>query len=348
MSFMFNPFPYDDPTAINRPKLSNETINSIVSGTKESAVHISNILIEKIKTDSGNQIVALDGYISAQWGQAINLISQNLKQESINVTVINFAEYFKPASQLDSELSFYLEENKEKDPVLLFGKLFKGGYEDLLDRKRLGRLAKELKESKSFSGSEVIIIFGCGCTIQSLRSLYDLICYFDVTPKEVMLRARRGFFANLGDEVAKPVKAILRRCYYIDFEVAGHLRWDLIKNEEIDYYVVSTNFDHLQLIPRESLNTIMSALVKYPIRCRPVYLEGVWGGHYISRLRNLPHTMRNCAWVFDLIPLEVSIVVEAGKQLLEFPFLHFCTKGRRGTNGAGLCKKIRWLFPYPL
>ena len=32
MSFMYNPFPYDDPKPINRPELSKETIDSVVTG----------------------------------------------------------------------------------------------------------------------------------------------------------------------------------------------------------------------------------------------------------------------------------------------------------------------------
>ena len=32
MSFMYNPFPFDDPKPINRPKLSEKTISSIVTG----------------------------------------------------------------------------------------------------------------------------------------------------------------------------------------------------------------------------------------------------------------------------------------------------------------------------
>lgn len=32
MSFMYNPFPFDDPKPVNRPKLSETTISSITDG----------------------------------------------------------------------------------------------------------------------------------------------------------------------------------------------------------------------------------------------------------------------------------------------------------------------------
>lgn len=347
MSFMFNPYDYDDSKVINRPKLSDETINSVITGTKESAKHISNLLIKKINEKSGNNVViALDGYISAQWKQTINLLSQNLKLKSIGVTTIDFAEVFKSSGQLDEELSECLEVDRVKDPVLLFGKIFKGTFEDLLDKNKLDILKGKLEHNNSGNkNGEVIIIYGCGCAIKSLRNLYDLILYFDVTPKEVMLRARSGAFSNLGDSIARPIKELQRRLYYVDFEVVVKLRGDLIKNNVIDYYIANDDPDNNKLIPCEAMNSIMSALVKYPFRCKPVYLEGVWGGHYIKKLRGLPDKMKNCAWVFDMIPMEVSVVVEAGSNLLEFPFFTFVQKEEVELMGKDCVKKFGGYFP---
>ncbi|MDD2381204.1 MAG: hypothetical protein PHV35_05845, partial [Mariniphaga sp.] len=302
---MFNPHPYDDPTAINRPKLSQEVINSIVSGTKETASHLTNDITKKL--EKGNVVVALDGYTGAQFDQIINLLSQNLKLKSIDVKAYDVKNVLKTADELDGLFADNLEEDKEKDPVSLYGKLFKGSYEDVFDAEKMAQFEASVREFKNGGGHKVFIVSGFGCTIKKLLPLYDLVCYFDVTPKEVMLRARKGMFANLGDSMAKPIKALLRRCYYIDFELAGHLRWELIKNNAVDYYVASNKLDNLQLIPRKSFNAVTSALVKCPLRCKPVYIEGVWGGHYVKKLRNLPASVINVAWAFDLIPLEVSI-----------------------------------------
>jgi mannose-6-phosphate isomerase len=350
MSFMIDPFDYDDSNAVNRPILSNDTIRSVIAGTKESAAYISNLLINKANEKGGNiVIIALDGYIGAQWEQTINLISQNLKLKPIKVTAINFAETFKTSEQLDAELSQCLEIDREKDPVLLFGKLFKGTYEDLLDNHKADILKEKLKHLKSGNNKgEVLIVYGCGCTIKNFRHFYDYILYFDVTPQKVIIRARNGFFPNLGDSTARPVNELLRRCFYVDFEVNIKLRSDLIKNDAIDFYIASDDPDEIKLIPGEAFSAIMSSLVKYPMRCKPVYLEGVWGGHYIKKWRSLPVNMRNCAWVFDLIPLEVSIVVEAGSNLLEFPFFTFVQKEGIELMGKECVKKFGGYFPIRL
>jgi mannose-6-phosphate isomerase len=348
MSFMFNPYPYDDPNAVNRPELSEEIVRSIVSGTQEAAGYISNLLVDRLEKNRGtNVVLALDGYISARWDQAIDLVSRNLQKQSIHLITVDFAGAFKSSGQLDRELAAYLEEDREKDPVLLFGKLFKKGYEALLDGQKLASIKKKIEDGKKRTdgSGQAIIVYGCGCTITALRPLYDLICYFDVTPKQMVLRAMNGAWKNLGDQTARPFKALLRRFYYVDFEVAAQLRWDLINKDAIDLYIESDDPDHLKLIPRESFHAIMSALVKYPLRCKPVYIEGVWGGYYIKRLRDLPEEMLNCSWSFDMIPLEVSVVVEAGKHKLEFPFFTFVQKEGIALMGEDCVNRFGGYFP---
>ena len=344
---MFNPFDYDDQTAINRPSLNEKTARSIVGGLKNSTSYISNLLLEKTNEDGGRCIIiALDGYIGAQWEQTINLLSQNISQKSIRFSAINIAGIFREQQELDLLFKDNLEVDRVKDPVLLFGKLFHGSFEDLMDMEKLELLKKRIAALKTKNGTkEILIVYGCGCTVKSLRPFYDYIFYYDVTPKQVILRARKGSFVNLGDSRARPIKEFLRRCYYVDFEVAAKLRWDLINNNDIDFYVASDDPLQIKIIPKKAFNSILFELVKYPMRCKPVYLEGVWGGYYMKKLRNLPDTMRNCAWIFDLIPLEVSIVVEVGDTSVEFPFFTFVQKEGVNLMGNECVKRFGGYFP---
>ncbi len=344
---MFNPHPFDDPKAVNRIKLDEKTIKSVVIGTKESAEYFADMIVEKANSLSSKKIVvAVDGYISAQMKQFSNIVYQYLTAKSVKIKNIDFKEFYREEDVLNAEFEPYLEENREKDPVLLFGKLFKGRYEDVVNEEKLKKLKKELSAFKeSNSEIQIILVFGNGCALETLRSIYDTILFMDVTPKIAILRAKSGEYSNIGDIVPKPVKAMLRRCYYIDFELAGHLRGELMKSNNIDFYVVSDDPKSLKLINKEAFSKIMNTLSKYPVRCKPVYIEGVWGGHYITKLRNLPKTMKNCAWVFDLIPLEVSIVIESENISLEFPFYTFVQKEGEALMGNECVKKFHGYFP---
>lgn len=347
MSFMFNPHPFDDPKAVNKIRLEERSIKSVIEGTKKSADFYADYLLERAAASPTKKIVAaVDGYISAKCVQFTNMVVQSLGAKSISVKVVDFSKLYKTPEELDRELAPYLEEDREKDPVLLFGKLFKGSYEDVVNGIKLTELNNEIVEfKKGGCGADIMIVTGNGSALDALRGLYDSILFMDVTPKRAILRAKEGEYANIGDIVPKPVKAMLRRCYYVDFELAGHLRGKLFKEGAIDFYVVSDNPDLLKLIPKSAFDEILSTLSKYPVRCRPVYIEGVWGGHYITKLRNLPSTMKNCAWVFDLIPLEVSIVLESGSTSLEFPFFTFVQKEGESIMGNEILKKFHGYFP---
>ncbi len=160
-------------------------------------------------------------------------------------------------------MSPYFEEDRVKDPVLLFGKLYNGGYENILDKGRVDILKKKLADLKFGNGSgEVIIVYGYGFTIKSMRYFYDYIIYFDVTPKRVILRAKNGLFENLGDLTSRPIKELIRRCYYVDFEIAGRLRRDFLESSCIDYYVASEGPMEIKLISNAAFLGLIIALSK--------------------------------------------------------------------------------------
>jgi mannose-6-phosphate isomerase len=345
MSFMFNPYPYDDPRAVNTLELPGEIDESIIAGNRASAQYISDLVHEKLQSGHENIVLAFEGYIGARFVELVELVSTSLQQRKVEVKKVGFDTVYKTEDQIAELLSANLAEDREKDPVLLFGKLYKGRYEDFVDPEKLKQLEGAIHQFKENTSRAVYLISGYGCAIKKLRQYYDLTCYFDVTPKEVVLRARRGEVVNLGDSQSKSVKVLLRRCYYVDFEVAGKLRWELIREGAIDLYIASTDARHVTLLPVVSFTQIMAALVKRPFRCKPVYLEGVWGGHYIKKIRNLPEKMRNCAWVFDLIPLEVSIVVRIRGKTIEFPFFTFVQKEGEQMMGRECMEKFGGYFP---
>ena len=68
-----------------------------------------------------------------------------------------------------------------------------------------------------------------------------------------------------------------RRCYYVDFEVAAKLRFTLLHEKQLDSYVIANDALSMSLLPASLLESIFARAMEYPLRCKPVYLEGVWG-----------------------------------------------------------------------
>ena len=341
---MYNPFPFDDPKPVNRPELSKQTVDAVVAGgTPSVAKRFAAPVIDKAR--EANQIVAFDGYATADWKLFLNLLARECKAAGVEfVSIDQNAECFKSGREIDDMIDPLLIWDTEVDPTLLYGKIYKGGYEDILDEDKTKAFEEKVAGLRNGSG-KVVAVYGYGCLIPRFRDLYDVKCFFDLTPKTSILRIRRGEYSNIGKERPDLINRVIRRCYYCDFEMSVCSRRELLKNSAIDFYFLSDDPQNIQMLPFGAFADICAQLVKYPFRAKPCYLEGVWGGSYMKKLRNLPDNMRNAAWVFDFIPMEVSVLVEVGNEKLDINFCSFVCKEGVNLKGEGCVNKFHGYFP---
>ena len=111
MSFMFNPFPYDDPNAINR--IDAKGINTASVSVGNDSVRKAFVAIVK-----KGGVIALDGYTTAPFDAVLALAG--------DVRKIAVSSVLKSPAELRELFRDNLPEDRKKDPVLLYGKLFKG------------------------------------------------------------------------------------------------------------------------------------------------------------------------------------------------------------------------------
>ena len=343
MSFMYNPFPYHDPKPVNRPELSSQTISSIVSGgTPAVAKQFVATLADKARKEG--VVVGLDGYTTARWDLLVSLMGREcdllgLSFESVDCN----AATLKSGREIDAMIDPLLIWDTKIDPTLLYGKVYHGGYEGLIDTAKAAAFIKDIPARKA--PGKMVAVYGYGCLIPAFRDLYDVKCWFDLTPMNSMLRIRAGEYANLGKQHTGIINRTIRRCYYCDFENAVQLRKALFASGELDWYFLDNDRAHLQMMPFETFADICAQLVKYPFRAKPCYLEGVWGGTYMKKQRHLPEKMRNAAWVFDFIPMEVSVLVEAGGEKLDINYCSFVHKEGIRLMGETCVRKYKGYFP---
>ena len=343
MSFMYNPFPFDDPRPVNRPELSEKTVKSIISGGNQNVVKKFVATLADRAAKEG-VVVALDGYTTANWTVFVNLIARECCLLGLGFEAIDAnAATLKSGKEIDAIIDPLLIWDTKIDPTLLYGKVYKGGYQGLMDEARTEAFKKAVPASRQ--AGKISVVYGYGSLIPELRELYDVKVFFDLTPMKSMLRIRRGEYSNLGKERPGIINRTIRRCYYCDFECAVRNRHELWENNVPDWYVLDNDPQNLQLMPFGTFSDICAQLVKYPFRAKPCYLEGVWGGSYMKKLRNLPDEMRNAAWVFDFIPMEVSVVVEAGDEKLDINYCSFVHKEGVNLMGEDCVKKFDGYFP---
>jgi len=138
----------------------------------------------------------------------------------------------------------------------------------------------------------------------------------------------------------------MRRNYFVDFEVVFKLREELLNEYGIDFYILGSDDNNYMLMDGSSLETVLETLVRYPFRAKPVYLEGIWGGEYIRKIRNIPQDISsNIAWIFEFIPMETSIVVDIGGNYVDIPFYTFVQKKGLSMMGQKCFDEFDGYFP---
>ncbi|AEV30184.1 phosphomannose isomerase [Sphaerochaeta pleomorpha str. Grapes] len=327
MSFMFHPYPYADPNAVNPIDADSGIKDSLVIGSLNCGKSLKKLLAGK------KHIVAIDGYSGVQFDVIKRTFEQFLDAVWIDVSCVyrdDYHDLIAPSLPIDREM----------DPALLYGVRFTDGYEALQDNVKCDAL-RDLcrKESKT------VIVYGRGCLSSLLRGVFDVKIWVDTTPRQTALNFKYGKVLNVNSTSAKPFGETMRRNYYVDFENALALRWDLIRRDAIDFYISADNPDNMQMIPYSELKKVFHLAGQKPLHCRPVYLEGVWGGFYFKNLRNLPKEMKNCAWVFDMIPMEVSLALIIEGRELEVPFFTYVQQQGENLLGAEAFARFGGYFP---
>ena len=340
---MYNPFPFDDPKPVNRPELSEKVKQSIIAGgTPNVAKKFVATLAEKALKEG--VVVGFDGYTTTQWGRFVSLMNRECDLLGLEFQSIDAdAAFLKSGKEIDAIIDPMLIWDTKIDPTLLYGKVYHGGYAGLIDPSKADAFRKDVAAAKT--AGKIVAVYGYGSLYKGFRDLYDVKVFFDITPKNSMLRIRAGEYANLGKKHTGIINRTIRRCYYCDFENAVQLRKELFATGELDWYVLDNDPAKLQMMPFSTFADICAQLVKYPFRAKPCYLEGVWGGTYMKKLRNLPEKMRNAAWVFDFIPMEVSVMVEAGSEILDINYCSFVHKEGVNLMGAECVRKYKGYFP---
>lgn len=339
MSFMFKPLAYDEPNAVNRIELNEDITASLIEGN----VNVVYTLLQTFKnTDVKHATLCVDGYVGALFDLFIDEVKKQNMELGIKIDYINMKNIYKGEAEITELTKESLPLNYDEDPVLLFGRLYEGNTIDFMDENKL----QELLETIDKQVNGLTIVYGMGSSIKEIRAHADKVAYIDVTPKVAAIRAREERYVNIGDEQARPFNLLMRRNYFVDFETTIRLRKELLTQDAIDYYILGSDEENLKMMSYRAVDALMTTLVQYPFRAKPVYLEGIWGGEYIRKLRNIPMDISsNIAWIFEFIPMEVSIEVAVNDTTVDIPFSTFVQMKGKEMMGEHAYEEFEGYFP---
>jgi mannose-6-phosphate isomerase len=341
-----------EKTEINRVRIPKEWSESVVVGLDQVCRFIYN-LVKKEVVSGKNCLLALDGYLGAEWQLMVPRINKLLVEEGFDAEVIDIASCYKSSNEIEKIINPLLN----SDPF--FGQVFDGNLEDFLDPNCLEALKKKLESHKSKMlkaigpTPKVIICFGCGAANKSLNALYDFVFYVDITREEFINRAQKNHFGflepqkiskanNQAADIGLPVH-LFKISYYVYYPLLEKYKKWLLSH--ICFYIDDNIGKEPKLVTKEAFDGILSVLAQYPIRLKPLYVPGPWGGQWIKKTRKLHKSLVNCAWAFEAITPEMSLKIVVAETYLEIPFLTFLLKESRRIMGDEAVRRFDNFFP---
>jgi len=260
----------------------------------------------------GVRVVVADGVNGVDFDRFAEKWEAYFARREVQTRVIRTGEYVRSEDALVAHFRDNITDNRA------FGYVTEEGVDAYFGeeaRERCGRDIRTLREENG-DGRTIVLVLGTGA--HWLTGGGDLNLYLDISRENQQILHKRGLcnfgFSRYTDNVEK-------------YKIALFVEWPILETyrkrhlHEFDLFVDMNRPDEPVSVHTEELSDIVKEIVKYPMRVKPFFAPGVWGGQYLKQLADLPEDWVNCAWSFEPIAPENSILIEVGGTVIEVPFL---------------------------
>lgn len=197
---------------------------------------------------------------------------------------------------------------------------------------------------ESPAAGHAVLLLGTGAHWLS-QGLADVSLFCDLPREHQQVLHKRG----LGNFALDDNEDALEK-----YKIAFFVEWPILEGyrkqqlSAFDWYVDMADPEQPVGVTVEELTLLVQDIARHPFRVKPFFAPGIWGGQYLKALAGLPEDMDNCAWSFEPIAPENSILIEAGGTVIELPFLvvmaeaHLAIMGERAVGLFGDYFPIRF------
>jgi len=245
--------------------------------------------------------------------------------------IILSSDALLPESILQGRFAELLTE----DPV--FGRMSQTTLADFFDPDALARLRRQ-----AVARSRTIVL-GTGATLVLPEP--SLLVYADMSRWELQLRQRKDLIPNLGlrNYTERPALKY-KRAFFLDWRAADRTKTSLLRR--IDFLLDTNKADAPNMISGDAFRRGLSKAASQPFRVVPFFDPGLWGGHWMERVCNLPDDgAPNHAWCFDCVPEENSLLLGFGDRRVEVPALDLVLQHPRELLGDDVFDRFGAEFP---
>ncbi|GLX66686.1 class I mannose-6-phosphate isomerase [Paenibacillus glycanilyticus] len=277
-------------------------------------------------------VVGIDGTHGAAFDRLLGALQQRYSKQD--------AAYLQAASyQLGGEeIREYFKDNITDNRA--FGYFTDKQIDSYFEADAKVRFAADLNKAAE-AGSQMIVVIGTGAHWLG-KEHYDFTLFADVSRELQQIKHKQGMlnfgFASNLDNVEK-------------YKISLFVEWPILETyrkrhfSDFDYYLDMNDEETPVVTAVSDLITVIQDIIRYPLRVKPFFAPGIWGGQLLKEIADLPRDMVNCAWSFEPIAPENSILIGQGEQIIEIPFLIVMANGYEDILGKRISDLFDDYFP---
>jgi mannose-6-phosphate isomerase class I len=278
-------------------------------------------------------VVTVDGTHGVNFKHVISVLKHAFEKRSITVTSISTNDFLKTGEEIRELFKENISDNR------VFGYVSEHTIKEYFKdeaKNEWQRIIAEKMKRKYPDEKHVMIIWGTGA--HYLGGEYsDVSIFLDVSREYQQHKHKQGML-NFAFNWNKDTVEKYKIAYFIEWPILETYRKETLSS--FNYYVDVNDEKHPKVVSVNDLFKMIDNISQYPMRVKPVFMPGVWGGQLLKKVADLPNDMVNCAWNFEPIAPENSILIESGEQVIEVPFLLVMAHSYKDIVG----ERIRGLF----
>lgn len=290
---------------------------------------INSILSFLEKQQNGIPLLALDGTHGVNYQKFIQHLIATIEKQGYTPIVHSTAGYLKSGEQLRSQFAENITDNRA------FGYVIEADISSYFIEDAQSVFAQSIPTDKS--GKQVAIAFGAGAYWLA-EGKCDLFYFLDIS-REAQQLEYKNHLLNFGMNWNRDGVEKYKIAYFVEWPILENYRKQLLT--KIDVYVDMNQPSKPVAITGSGLKKIIGHITRAPLRVKPFFAPGVWGGQHLKELVDLPGNWVNCAWGFEPIAPENSILIGYQDTVIEVPFLiimayeHLSIMGERNVRLFG-------------
>ncbi|MGG4344779.1 class I mannose-6-phosphate isomerase [Paenibacillus lautus] len=289
--------------------------------------------------------ITLDGSHGADFDKLLAKLQQTCEQEGIAFSCDSTSSYVKPEAELRAEMAPYLTDNRafgykatDVRPIQYF-------QQDA--RLALKRSALEFEAMRG-----IYVLHGPGASLLEGRTP-DLCFYADYS-RENQQRRHAQHMGSFGLGVSHDKVETYKNCLFLEWPVwetyrrdwlAHHIHAQHSDNQAQAYYMDFNRPEEPVWLPAAALANVLHKASQQPFRVKPFFAPGIWGGQYLKELCGLPDEWPNCAWSFEPIAPENTLLLCVQDITFEVPFTLLMEAAPQEIMGARNVRLFGDYFP---